>query len=349
MLSQPAEPRFTFNYCSQQAARVNRHKKHFLFLPRAVCPCTTHTAGTEVLSSVPPVPFLQSHSPSIAGIRQGESPPQYLPPSTTSPAHGQGERGCRAPGPYERHVLHSKARAAGAPSRLQRLGDSRRAPHGAGTPEIWDPWAAGGGQHRSALRCGQDGFVWRWGTVQDASPSLQRNPSLGGRSRSEHPLVVLPCFNQSPAAPERARQRLHGAIHGELGLRFQPVLLISPGDVHGAGTTPDLLLYHTPRSHKVSAARTAHTSGSFGSSSGSPRAGAGNISPLPPHARSWPPLGAAASVGTAFFGVSCPKAACPYTLQSPGETKPTENFPTGRRRDASSSGNGKSPTTAWHL
>lgn len=116
------------------------------------------------------------------------------------------------------------------------------------------------------------------------------------------------------------------------------MLLISPGDVHGAGTTPDLLLYHAPRSRKVSAARTAHTSGSFGSSSGSPRAGAGNISPLPPHARSWPPLGAAASVGTAFFGVSCPKAACPYTLPSPGEAKPTENFPTGRRRDASSSG-----------
>lgn len=126
MLSQPAESRFTFNYRSQQAARVNRHKKHFLFLPRAVCPCTTHTAGTEVLSSVPPVPFLQSHSPSIAGIRQDESPPRYLPPSTTSPAHGQGERGCRAPGPYERHVLHSKARAAGAPPRGQPESPARR-------------------------------------------------------------------------------------------------------------------------------------------------------------------------------------------------------------------------------
>lgn len=112
---------------------------------------------------------------------------------------------------------------------------------------------------------------------------------------------------QSPAAPERARQRLHAAIPGELGLRFQPVLLISPGDVHGAGTTPDLLLYRAPRSRKVSAARTAHTSGSFGSSSGSPRAGAGNISL--PHAHSWPPPRSCCQRGHSFFGVSCPKKA----------------------------------------
>lgn len=84
--------------------------------------------------------------------------------------------------------------------RGHRHGDSRRAPHGTGTPKVWDPWAAEGGQHRSAPRCGQDSFVWRWGTAQDASPSLQRSPSLGGRSRSEHPLVVFPCF--------RARQHL---------------------------------------------------------------------------------------------------------------------------------------------